>query len=290
MKILHIEKMKCILTAAAILLLASLRPCFGQEAPDAYADYDGAWNTPTIRHSNADYGYMSFGFADASNLPPIPGLQYRSCTIPDNASGFRAILALRCPPLPALLQWAGGRVRKWSLFDREKLPALPAFESSAQIRAFFIGQAARIFRGISDSDTLSKPRWGLLLTDCWKTGRLYTFYENSWYFNGASMPIRPQDSYFTVDSEKGAQLTLKDFIAEEHWDRLARIQAKYLRTRWDEPFTEDHLPDPDLRLTPRKILDGLEGCALIRAVIPYDEIGDNLRIGVAGPDDYRREL
>ena len=281
----------------AILLLAPVRPCFGQEASDVSADYDGAWNTPTIRHSNANSGYTAFGFMDASDIPPIPGLKYRSCTIPDNSDGLRAILALRCPPLPGLLQWMSGRVRTWSLFDREKLPAMPVFESSAQIRAFFIGQAGRIFRGMPDLDTLSKPRWGLLIADCWKTGRLYTFYENSWYFNGASMPVRPWDCYFTVDAETGTQLTLKDFIAEEHWDRLARIQMKYLRTRWDEPFTEEHWLDPNLGLTPRKILDGIAGCALIReglilyyyqfttfpdmplrAVIPYDEIEDILLI------------
>lgn len=78
--------------SAWILLLVPIQACFGQETPDAYADYDGAWNTPTIRHSNADYGYLSFGFADASDLPPIPGLKYRSCTVPDNKYGYRAVI------------------------------------------------------------------------------------------------------------------------------------------------------------------------------------------------------
>lgn len=284
--------------AALILMFSSATLCLGQEQSDMFDSYDQPWNIPTVCHNNFNDKYVVFGFNNAK-LPPIPGLKYRSCSYQlTEEEGFRALLALRCPPIPKLLQHVGQRVFDWSSTGG-KAEDLPVFESSEQIRSYFINEIKKEFYALaSRKDPLPFGfRSGLLMTDCWKIGKLYTFYESYWIYSSPfSKPAL--ERYFMINSETGEVLQLKDLVAEEHWDKLAAIQKKYLRKRDGTLFTDEDWIDPELAMTHRELLDQVRYCALIReglvltyldcpispmnnplkAIIPYAKIRDILLI------------
>lgn len=89
-------------------------------------DYNASWNRPTYSHASFGYKYVFFGEVspwrrepgiDITTLPPIPGLKYRSCSVlcpKDTCFASRAVLALRCPENPVLLDWASSKAATYT--------------------------------------------------------------------------------------------------------------------------------------------------------------------------------
>lgn len=272
-------------------------------------DYNEGWNRPTIGHASFDYGYVFFGMVppryrepgiDVTTLPPIPGLKYRSCSAlchKDTCFASRAVMAIRCPDNPVLLDWASSRAATYTEWCKSGMyePRPEKYvvgASSDDICNKYIDAIKRAFRQQKCCGDSGMPneQFGFLLTDCWKTDRFCTFYEATWY-DMMSCGDNTRESYYSVDLKTGKVATLDDFIPESKWQELAEIMLKHLRNGngdlWRHPDF-DWVPSDSLAL-----LKDMSGCALIReglifyyypyeigcgadgqfnAVIPYGEL------------------
>lgn len=243
-------------------------------------DYNTSWNRPTYSHASFGYKYVFFGEVspwcrepgiDNTTLPPIPGLKYRSCAVlceKDTCFASRAVLALRCPENPVLLDWASSRAATYTDWCKSGMygPQPEKYvvgESSADICNKYILQMKKAFQHQKCSGNNGSPneQFGFLLTDCWKTDRYCTFYEATWY-DLMSCGDNTRESYFSVDLNTGKVATLADFVPENKWQELAEIMLKYLRNGngniWRHPDF-DWVPSDSLAL-----LKDMNGCALIR--------------------------
>lgn len=278
-------------------------------------DYNTSWNRPTYSHASFGYKYVFFGEVspwcrepgiDNTTLPPIPGLKYRSCAVlceKDTCFASRAVLALRCPESPVLLDWASSRAATYAEWCKSGMygpqpEKYLAGSSSADICNKYILLMKKAFQHQKCSGDNGSPneQLGFLLTDCWKTDRYCTFYEATWY-DLMSCGDNTRESYFSVDLNTGKVATLADFVPESRWQELAGIMLKHLRNGngnlWRHPDF-DWVPSDSLAL-----LKDMNGCALIRegliiyyypyeigcgadgqfnAVIPYEELEGFLTI------------
>ena len=133
-----------------------------------------------------------------------------------------------------------------------------------------------------------------MLFDCWRSGDLYTFYEATWY-DWISAGDNTRESYRTIDSKTGKEMSLEDLIDNEQRVAFAKIMMKNLisqageRASYLRQFPADGL----------EVLSRMDGCGLIReglivyfypytlapgavgqinAVIPFSELTHCLKI------------
>ncbi len=246
----------------------------------AVTDYDAYWNRPTFSHASYDYRYVYFGQVspwcrepgiDINTIPPIPGLKYRSCAVlckKDTCFASRAVLTLRCPDNPVLLEWASSRAATYAEWCKSGMyePQPENYEvgvSSADICNKYMPLIKKAFRQQKCCGDNSSPneQFGFLLTDCWKTERYCTFYEATWY-DLMSCGDNTRESYYSIDLNTGKVATLEDFVPKSKWQKLADIMLKHLRNGngdlWKHPDF-DWVPSDSLAL-----LKAMNGCALIR--------------------------
>jgi len=70
------------------------------------------------------------------------------------------------------------------------------------------------------------------------------------------------ESYYTIDSSSGKQLSLEDIVPKDRWSLLEQLLPKYLVSD-----TGKHYEDTDLdpwNFTPHELLERRTGCAVIR--------------------------
>lgn len=244
-------------------------------------NYNGAWNTPTISHRNyPDKIYFGYVDAhdkrpgiDASTLPAIPSLRYRSCCVvcpKDSCHAQRAVMAMRCPKDKILLDWASRRAKcfvEWC--DAGQIPqdtpdSAVSLTSATDICNNYIKEVERAFRGNSFDDCFEgRPnvQFGYLLTDCWATDKYCTFYEATWY-DELSCGDNTTQSYYSIDKKTGKVAMLADFVKEEDFPALAHKLTKYLKCAngelWIDLMPEDYTVDEI------ELLNSMNGCAIIK--------------------------
>lgn len=292
--------MKQLLTLIILLILSSSIG-MGQN------DYGHKWNQPTISHGNINpYFGITEPFernttSSGIELPSLPGLKYRSCIVVcpvDSCYGQRVLIALRCPDNTVLLDAISGRLCDYSNKITHSI-AIQKFvepESSATVRSYYIDAIrSHLIKHPEHKagQNLPNEQHGILISDCWKSGDYYTFYEATW-FDMNSNGNQTTESYFTVDSKTGKQLQLEDIVPEDNWNHLEQLLPKYLISE-----TGKHYEATDLEpwnFTSRELLERRTGCAVIqeglviyyhpmvidaalsggyKAVIPYRELGVN---------------
>lgn len=289
------------LLSLVVLLLLSTNISLGQH------DYDQKWNQPTIYHKsiNAYFGmigmYERNTTSDKIETPAIPGLKYRSCMVVcpiDSCFGQRALIALRCPENAVLLDAISGRLCDYSnkITHSTAIQKCEGPESSGTIRSYYIDAIRNHISKHTEhteGQNLPNEQHGILISDCWKSGDYYTFYETTW-FDMDSNGNQTTESYFTVDSKTGKQLQLEDIVQQDNWNHLEQILPKYLISE-----TGKHYEATDLEpwnFSSRELLERRTGCAVIqeglviyyhpmvidaalsggyKAVIPYRELGVN---------------
>lgn len=245
-------------------------------------DYNGAWNTPTISHRNYP-GKIYFGMTDAidrrpeidaSTMPTIPGLKYRSCYAfcpKDTCYADRAIIAVRCPKDSVLLKWAAARAEclvSWctegQMPDSLSKDGFSA-KSASDICNHYIRQVEQYYKRqeCSGDGFPERPnaQRGYLLADCWKTSKYCTFYEATWY-DEMSCGDNTKQSYFSVDRKTGKTASLADLVKEEAIPALAKLLVKYLKSSNGELWV-DIMPEHVSQDT-ASLINDMDGCALIR--------------------------
>lgn len=288
----------------------------------ALADnYDGAWNTPTIGtgasvpdlYHFGKIGYRDRSFReDALRFPAIQGLSHKSVYAlcqKDTCFAEYAVLALRCPPVQTLLDWMSERVCDFA--NSCAFPGLASKNGSKRIKQQILKSAdsicehyakeiGNIFNGNQcpgngDSDSINEQN-GLLMTDCWQSGPFYTFYEGTWY-DMLSNGDTTQNSYLTIDSRTGKELTLPDFVDPANYDALSALMMPRLFNSHDELLVKKY--SGIYSVDDKGVLANASGCALIRegliiyfypynlasgadgacqAIIPYNKLEGILKI------------
>lgn len=248
--------------------------------PQSFTDYNEGWNRPTFSHASVNFKYVYFGKVspwyrepgiDDTTLPPIPGLKYRSCILlcpNDTCYASRAVLAIRCPEDPTLLDWVSSRAATYTEWCKSGMygPQPEKYVvgvSPADICNKYISLIKMVFRQQDCCGDNGSPneQFGFLLTDCWRTERYCTFYEATWY-DMMSCGDNTRESYYSVDLNTGKVATLEDFVPKSKWQKLADIMLKHLRNGngdlWKHPDFDWVLSDS------LALLKAMNGCALIR--------------------------
>ena len=279
-----------------------LTGCASHNQGNVNEQYDVDWNTPTFSRQTDSYkyvfsgqiGYRDRGFSsDTLVFPPIPGLVHESvlsfCPV-DTCYSEYSVLALRCPEIPALLDWMSHQAKGFadgcSVGDRmtcdtnscDKDIPFKSFMNAKDICSYYVGELRKIYQnwscpGNGDHD-IANEQAGSLIVDCWKQGPYVTFYKSFWY-DWVSCGDNTREYYITVDSETGEELSLNDFVREKDYDLLARELMRRLRSGNGELYENqrtysqfDHQPtDVDILLEYDSM--GLIREGLIITYVPY---------------------
>lgn len=302
-----------------IICLVCILTCLQTRADN----YDGVWNTPTIGTGSRNYDFYFFGqigYRDRSfqedtlSFPAIPGLSHRSvyslCPT-DTCFAKYAVLALHCPPIRTLMDWMSDKVytfaNRCSFIGarnedqpRAKEIAKKSLWSASSICNYYmrrLGSAHKNWQcdGLGDRDNVNEQE-GLLIVDCWKSGPLYTFYEGTWY-DMLSNGDPTRNSYRTIDSRTGKELTLSDFVDPANYDALSALMMPRLFNSLNELLVKKY--SDIYSVDDKRVLANASGCALIRegliiyfypynlasgadgacqAIIPYKELEGILKI------------
>ena len=303
-----------ILTLMAIVLAVGCKSK-PEEIIQVQTDYDEEWNVPTInsRYYDNKYfysgriGYHDIGFSpDTLTIIPIPGLVHKEkfayCP-KDTCFTEYTMMALRCPPVPKLLEWVSKKAcsyandgpvgrNKYVRSDGPKKEIPYKYLSSAEeICDYYMDTLDSIYVdwtcNVKWDRFLNNDQEGHILADCWREGNLFTFYEIYWTDQGNIS----HESYWTVDAITGKELELSDFVKPKNYDRLSELMMPRL-----ENERGVRLLDQDVysyTADDKDVLPRLSGCALIRegliiyfypynlacgadgeyyAIIPYSEI------------------
>ncbi len=282
---------------------------------------------PAIGMIATDFKYVYFGRIgyfdrsfkeDTLVFPPIPGLVHRiayAMCPTDTCFSEYVALALRCPPIKPLLNWLSDTVRTYidwfpighrlDLATGKQLD-IPKkhLKSDKAICDYYIDQLQHVYDGWQctggddhDHDVLNYQA-GLLISDCWNSRNLYTFYLAEWndlMGNG----YNNRESFLTIDALTGASLSISDFILPDKFDSLATLMMPRLINDKKEYYIRQADIKPEHY---REILDKANGCALIAegliiyyyaynigfgcdgqycAVIPYEELHGILKENLA---------
>ena len=244
-------------------------------------NYNGAWNTPTISHSNYP-SQIYFGMRDpydrtpgvkASTIPPVPGLKYSSCYVlcpKDTCYARRVVMAVRCPQERVLLDWASKRAAWYEVVccddptGNTEPENVLAVKSAGDICRQYIRRIEESVRHECQEDGLHgemNEQSGFLLTDCWQTDKYCTFYVATWY-DMLSCGDNTTQAYYSVDKKTGRVATLEDFVPKSRWPALAEILYKYLKNSTGKLWVDEN-PDRST-FDPMETLNDRSGCALIR--------------------------
>ena len=253
----------------------------------------GNYSGRTFSHKGTNYRYTFFGKTepwdvdkedDMAPSPPIPGLAKGWVSVyckRDTCFTNRVVLALRCPDVDTLKSWMSERVKT----DLEEnlandmdvdapaitIPACPRPDSVNEICSYYLSSYSRAFMGLFDTTRCPDPaprgmeyrqparQAGLMLFDCWRSGDLYTFYEATWY-DWLSCGDNTRESYRTIDTRTGEELSLEDFVDEKDYGRFAKILMKYLTKAAGNrtEALEDYAADGS------DILPLIDGCGLVK--------------------------
>ena len=244
-------------------------------------NYNGAWNTPTISHSNYP-SQIYFGMRDpydrtpgvkASTIPPVPGLKYSSCYVlcpKDTCYARRVVMAVRCPQERVLLDWASKMAAWYEVVccddptGNTEPENVLAVKSAGDICRQYIRRIEESVRHECQEDGLHgemNEQSGFLLTDCWQTDKYCTFYEATWY-DMLSCGDSTTQAYYSVDKKTGRVATLEDFVPKSRWPTLAEILYKYLKNSTGKLWVDENTDRSTF--DPMETLNDRSGCALIR--------------------------
>ena len=277
-----------------------------------------------ILNEDTKYNYTNFGMIgdydrkykeDTLHFPPIPGLAYKtaySFCHRDTCYANYAVLALRSPNNPLLLNWLEDKVRKyvayWPIsydvlqFNSSDVPVpRKRLRSANDICNYYMKWLGESFK---KKECNTEEKWtdanmqdALLLADCWRKGNLCTYYEGRWN----SENNLAHEAFRTVSAVTGKELTLADLVDSIKYDHLSVMMiSKLINSHgeffFDKPYCLENATD---------VLLGLSGCGLIqegliiyfypyrigsggdgewKAIIPYEEVLYLLR------PDIRHEL
>lgn len=158
--------------------------------------------------------------ADMQPMPPIKGLYHNSCMFScpeDGCFRKRDILALRCPDVAKLKQWMCVRAHAFAedcsngeeCASHSRIPQNKNLESAKEICDFYVAKTEEAISQYeckdSEGDFVPLEQHGMLITDVWKRGDLYTFFISSWY-DCMSCGDNTRRTYMTVDSKTGKAL------------------------------------------------------------------------------------
>lgn len=275
----------------------------------------------TCREFRQSYDYIHFGMIghdvhsfkeDTLVFPPISGLAHHSAYAmceADTCFAEYSVLALRCPKNGKLYQWLSDRVHEYicncafgnarSTYDDTYQIDIKKkyFNSAEKICQYYISELEKIYsdwhcRGEGDPGMFNEQE-GLLITDCWHSGDLYTFYESHWY-DWLSAGNNCTESFLTVDSRSGKKLELHDIVAPDQYDRLSSLMMPRLKNGNDELLINQGTYTAE----DKDVLSGANGCGFIEegliiyffpynlgsgaegaheAIIPYDELQDIIK-------------
>jgi len=219
-----------------------------QEAEDLSA-YEVDWNKPTIGTPASTFNTY-FGMidpketddanADMQPMPPIKGLYHNSCMFScpeDGCFRKRDILALRCPDVAKLKQWMCVRAHAFAedcsngeeCVSHSRIPQNKNLESAKEICDFYVAKTEEAISQYeckgSEGDFVPLEQHGMLITDVWKRGDLYTFFISSWY-DWMSCGDNTRRTYVTVDSKTGKGIGLNDIFEAKDQKKFADLMMK----------------------------------------------------------------
>ena len=252
-----------------------------------------------------DYKYSFFGkmeskehsFCEDSLLfPPISGLihksVYSSCPS-DTCFSEYAVLALKCPPISTLLDWLSDSVFVFAntcpignglacTTDTPVSVKKSYFNSVNGICDYYMDQLDHMYDswkcpGNADHDAITEQS-GLLISDCWNMGNLYTFYRIDWY-DCNSCGNNARESYYTVDAESGQPLGLADIVLPDKLNDLSALMMPHIiNGKGEHLIQQNTFYSPDNK----EVIKQADGCALLQEGLIIYFYPYNLGAGVDG--------
>lgn len=252
-----------------------------------------------------DFKYLNFGRIghydrsfkeDTLVFPPIEGLVHKtafSMCPTDTCFSEYVVLALRCPPVQTLLNWVSDTVRsfikEFPLGHRMAITAgnpkeKKSLTSDKAICDYFINQLQHAYddwhcTGGDDHDhDVLNYQAGLLISDCWSSKNLCTFYIIEW-MDLAGNGYNSQESYLTIDARSGKPMSISDLIHPDKFDSLAALMMPRLINGKKEYYIRQVDIAPEEYIG---ILNRANGCALISEGLIIYYYAYNLGFGCDG--------